>query len=77
MEGTLLTDANKTVKLAVKDGKAVCPRCGRATGQLILPGTRLLNFALYCKLCKQTTVVSYRAPEPEPEPMRQSQSQSQ
>ncbi len=44
--------------LNVRDGKAICPVCGRPTGVIILPDTELKNFPLFCKKCGQTTVVN-------------------
>jgi len=60
-----LTGASAPIKLETRNGRAVCPVCGRETQTRILPGTILERFPLYCKRCAQTSVVSYREPEPE------------
>ena len=60
-----LTRPDAPIKLITKDGRAVCPICGRLTPLRILPGTILVNFPLYCKKCQQTTLVEHREPEPE------------
>lgn len=60
-----LTADAAAVKLRTKDGRALCPVCNRLTPLRILPGTILVNFPLYCKNCRRTTVVEYREPEPE------------
>ena len=52
-------------KLEARNGRAVCPICGRLTAVRILPDTRLENFPLYCKHCRTTTPVEYREPEPQ------------
>lgn len=58
-----LTTDVQAVKLAVKDGNAVCPICGGLTRTKILPTTQLVDFPLYCKRCRHTTKISYRGPE--------------
>lgn len=60
-----LTPSDAPIKLIVENGRAVCPICGRPTPTRILPGTILVNFPIYCKRCRQTSVVTYREPEPE------------
>ena len=62
-----LTRSDAPIKLIVEDGRAVCPICGRQTTTRILAGTILVNFPIYCKRCRQTSIVTYREPEPEPE----------
>lgn len=54
-----------SVRIEVKNGRAVCPVCHRETQERILDDTSLVNFPLFCKRCKQTTIVEYRKPEPE------------
>lgn len=49
--------------LRVAGDRLICPICGRATQQRVLPTTRLIEFPLFCKHCRLTTVVEY-APEP-------------
>lgn len=53
-----LTDERENDTLKVQDGRAICPVCGCRMPQRILPNTRAYNWPLYCKRCKQTTVVS-------------------
>jgi len=53
-----LTNCENVIKLEVRDGRAVCPICGRPTVVVILPDTKLENFPLFCKKCGQTTVVN-------------------
>ncbi len=53
------------VMIKTKNGNAVCPACYRETNVRILDNTVLENFPLFCKRCKQTTIVEYRKPEPE------------
>lgn len=54
-----------SVMIKTKNGRAVCPICHRETQERILEDTVLENFPLFCKRCKQTTIVEYRKPEPE------------
>lgn len=61
----MLNSKAKSVILRVEHGKAICPVCNRETATRIRPDTTLTNFPLFCKLCKQTTLVAYREPEPE------------
>lgn len=61
----MLNCKRKSVILHVESGYAICPACRRKTSVRIMPDTKLKNFPLFCKLCKQTTLVSYREPEPE------------
>lgn len=58
-----LQNVRDSVILSVKDGKAVCPVCGGVTPVTILPTTRLEDFPLFCKRCRQITKVKYRRPE--------------
>ena len=60
-----LTAAAPISKLNVKNGRAVCPICGRTTQVRVLPGTILVDFPLYCKRCNQESIVTYREPEPQ------------
>ena len=66
-EGTKkgLTDTDAAIKLELKNGRAVCPQCGRLTPLRIMGSTILVDFPLYCKHCRRTTLVTYREPEPE------------
>ena len=60
-----LTASVPPVKLEARNGRAVCPICGRETQTRILSGTTLERFPLYCKHCRRTTLVEYHE-EPEP-----------
>ena len=60
-----LTQTAPVSKLRTRNGRAVCPICGRETQTRVLPGTILENFPLYCKRCNQESIVTYREPEPE------------
>ena len=44
-------------KLYTKDGFLLCPRCGRRTDQKLLPDTTAGRLPVYCKKCKQISVV--------------------
>ena len=59
-----LTADAAAIRLVTKDGRAVCPICGRVTPLRILPGTILVDFPLYCKNCRRTTLVKHGEPEP-------------
>ena len=53
-----------------ENGFLLCPRCRRKTAVKVRSDTELKRFPLYCKQCKQETVIDYRsagATEPEPE----------
>ena len=55
----------KCGKVLVREGdRVVCPICGRRTSVRLLETTRLRDFPLYCKNCRNTTIVNT-----EPEPM--------
>lgn len=58
--------------IRVEQSRIVCPVCRRLTRQRVRPGTRFTDLPLWCPHCKQTSVVSYRAPVPEPESQSQS-----
>ena len=58
-----LTGTPEKVKLETRNGRALCPICGRETKTRIGADTVLDNFQLYCDRCKQTSTV-YREPEP-------------
>jgi hypothetical protein len=36
----------------------ICPRCSRKSGVRIRSNTDLTNFPLYCKQCKQETIIN-------------------
>ena len=50
---------SKRAIICVREGRAVCPVCGRRTNVRLLPETRLRSYPLYCKLCRAETVVDY------------------
>ena len=47
------------VLLSVQEERAICPACGARTQVVIRSDTVLINFPLFCKKCKRTTVVKY------------------
>lgn len=47
------------VQLCVQEERAICPACGARTQVVIRSDTILINFPLFCKKCKRTTVVRY------------------
>lgn len=53
-----MTKMDNRVKLRVKNGRAVCPACGRKTQIRIYPSTVLRDFPLYCKRCRAVTIVN-------------------
>ena len=57
MEGKVLQTQTKCGKLYTKDGFLLCPRCGRRTDQKLLPDTTAARLPVYCKKCKQISVV--------------------
>ena len=54
-----LNHNSKRAIICVREGRAVCPVCGRRTNVRLLPETRLRSYPLYCKLCRAETVVDY------------------
>lgn len=60
-----LTEPPAAVRIKAKNGKAVCPICGRETQTRVRYDTSLDNFPLFCKNCRRETLVTYREPEPE------------
>ena len=71
-----LNYATSWCTLRVRDGRAVCPECGRITGQRIRQDTVLVKFPLYCKHCRREIIVNTEEPEPDAVPLSQTQSQS-
>jgi ribosomal protein S27AE len=57
--------AEKSGKIIVKDGKVICPVCGKGTLLHVRPDTIVRNLPRKCKRCGQTTIVNIEAPEPE------------
>ena len=50
-------------KLIVRDGRVICPYCGKGTVHRLLPTTVGKNILGYCKRCHQEIVIDI-APEP-------------
>ena len=49
----------------VSQGWLICPACGRGKVLRLLPNTECKNLLVYCKVCKQETVVNISlVPEP-------------
>ena len=53
----------KSGKLIVRGGWAMCPLCGKGKLQRVLPTTSAKNLPRYCKRCHQEIVIDI-APEP-------------
>ena len=60
-----LTEPPAAVRIKAKNGRAICPQCGRRTETAVGPDTVLINFPLYCKYCRRNFTGSYGVPEPE------------
>ncbi len=45
-------------KLIVRDGKIVCPLCGKGKTQKVLPTTRGTDIVIYCKVCGKESIVN-------------------
>lgn len=52
-----LTNSNICSKIIDKDRWLICPACGKKLIKL-LPTTIVQDFPLYCRYCKQETVVN-------------------
>ena len=52
-----MTNQTESRILAVRDGRVVCPVCGRKTDQVVLDDTFADNLAIFCKWCKNTGLV--------------------
>ena len=55
----------KCEKIAVKDGWAMCPVCGKGKLLKLNPDTRIKSLPCKCKKCGQESEVNIEAPEPE------------
>ena len=53
----LLTNNDLCRILELREGRIVCPHCGRVTDQVVLAETIATNLAVYCKRCKNTLQV--------------------
>lgn len=52
-------------KIATKDGFLLCPVCGKHKVQRIVPETEAKNLVVYCRHCRQESVVNIcKTPEP-------------
>lgn len=60
------------MELVIAQGWLLCPVCGRGKVLHLLPGTRAVGLEVYCKRCRQTSVVDIAAPE-EPPPWETSE----
>lgn len=58
-EEKILHTEEKSDRLTVKDGKLLCPACGRGVLQYDAgPGMVMLNVPRKCKRCGKTTIVN-------------------
>lgn len=48
-------------KMLTKDDFLLCPKCRRRTDQKVLPTTAAVDLPVYCKKCKQSTVVNIKS----------------
>lgn len=60
-----MQNERKCGKIQTNDGWLLCPKCGRGKVQRLLPTTTATNLEVYCKICKQRSVVNIPK-EPEP-----------
>jgi hypothetical protein len=44
--------------LEVREGRILCPVCGNKTDQVVLPSTIAVDLPVFCKRCKQQTLVT-------------------
>ncbi|WP_423788654.1 cysteine-rich KTR domain-containing protein [Lawsonibacter faecis] len=45
-------------RIVTEDGRVICPRCGRPTQQRVRPDTTARNWPVWCKHCKQESIVN-------------------
>ena len=57
-EAKVLQTKNKCDIIHTKDGFLLCPKCGRRTDQKIMPTTVAEDLPVFCKKCKQTSIVN-------------------
>ena len=50
--------------ISVRDGWAICPKCGKGKLLKILPDTSVKNLPCKCKLCRQESIVNIAEPVP-------------
>ena len=53
-----MTRTGEAVKLDVKGGRIVCPRCRRATNQVVRPDTYAERLQVFCRGCKAELIVN-------------------
>lgn len=53
-----LTTTDSAVKIAVRNGRIVCPKCRHATQQVIRPDTTAENLQVFCRQCKNEFLVN-------------------
>jgi len=58
MEVLILQPTANHGKIIVKDGRIVCPRCGKGKTQKVLPTTRGTDIVIFCKLCGKESIVN-------------------
>ena len=46
------------VKIEIKDGWLICPRCHRQKLLKLLPDTEAKRLVVYCKHCRQESIVN-------------------
>lgn len=44
-----------------ENGFLLCPKCGKKTNVKVLPETVMKDYVLFCKHCKQETIIDYKA----------------
>lgn len=54
----------ETSKLVNKDRRIICPICGRPTQYRVRPDSQARNWPIWCKHCRQESIVNIEAPEP-------------
>lgn len=52
-----MTDENKRSILEIRDGRIVCPVCGKKTDQAVLSETSAESLVVFCKQCKSRMLV--------------------
>lgn len=55
---------NNCDRINVRDGWAICPKCGKGKLLKILPETSVRSLPCKCKLCRQESIVNIKAPVP-------------
>lgn len=47
--------------MVTKEGRVICPLCGRPTQHRVLPQTKAVNLPIWCKLCRQESIVNIQS----------------